>query len=117
MKGFIDLVFEQHGRFYLIDWKSNRLGPAPEDYGRERLATAMAEHDYDLQYHLYALAFHQYLRRRVADYEYDRDFGGICYVFLRGIDRRRGPEFGLFHDRPAPSLMHALGETLIPDYA
>jgi exodeoxyribonuclease V beta subunit len=117
MKGFIDLVFEQHGRFYLIDWKSNRLGPAPEDYGRERLATAMAEHDYDLQYHLYALAFHQYLCRRVANYEYDRDFGGICYVFLRGIDRRRGPEFGLFHDRPAPSLMHALGETLIPDYA
>jgi exodeoxyribonuclease V beta subunit len=26
MKGFIDLVFEQNGRFYPADWKSNFRG-------------------------------------------------------------------------------------------
>jgi exodeoxyribonuclease V beta subunit len=115
MKGFIDLVFEYHGRFYLVDWKSNRLGPALEDYQRNRLSAVMAEHWYHLQYHIYTLAFHQYLRRRVPGYDYARNFGGICYVFLRGVTSRRDPEFGLFYDRPAPPLVHALGEALITD--
>jgi exodeoxyribonuclease V beta subunit len=117
MKGFIDLVFEHRGRYYLVDWKSNRLGPAPEDYHQSRLGWVMREHLYHLQYHIYTLAFHQYLRRRVAGYEYGRDFGGVCYVFLRGVNCGRGPEYGLFSDRPAPRIVHALGEALIPDYA
>jgi exodeoxyribonuclease V beta subunit len=117
MKGFIDLVFEHRGRYYLIDWKSNRLGPAPEDYHPSRLGSVMAAHRYDLQYHLYTLAFHQYLRRSVPGYDYARDFGGVCYVFLRGVSRHHGPGVGLFCDRPEPGLVHALGATLIPDYA
>jgi exodeoxyribonuclease V beta subunit len=117
MKGFIDLVFEQHGRYYLVDWKSNRLGAAPEDYHRHRLGRAMREHLYDLQYHIYTLALHQYLRLRVPGYDYARDFGGVCYVFLRGVDRARVSEYGFFRDRPEPRLVHALGEALIPDYA
>jgi len=117
MKGFIDLVFEHRGRYYLIDWKSNHLGAAPEDYHPDRLRTVMREHLYDLQYHIYTLALHQYLRRRVPGYDYARDFGGVCYVFLRGVNCARGPEYGLFCDRPEPRLVHALGEALIPDYA
>jgi exodeoxyribonuclease V beta subunit len=117
MKGFIDLVFEHQGRFYLIDWKSNRLGSRLEDYHRNRLDAVMVEHWYHVQYYLYTLAFHQYLRNRVPGYDYARDFGGICYVFLRGVTRDEGPEFGLFHDRPAPALVQALGETLIERYA
>ena len=117
MKGFIDLVFEQLGRYYLVDWKSNRLGAAPEDYHCRRLGPVMREHLYDLQYHIYTLALHQYLRRRIPGYEYARDFGGVCYVFLRGVRRDRGPEYGFFRDRPDPRLVQALGEALIPDYA
>ena len=117
MKGFIDLVFEQRGRYYLVDWKSNRLGAAPEDYHCRRLGPVMREHLYDLQYHIYTLALHQYLRRRIPHYEYARDFGGVCYVFLRGVRRDRGPEYGFFRDRPDPRLVQALGEALIPDYA
>ncbi len=117
MKGFIDLVFEHGGRYYLIDWKSNRLGAAPGDYHHDRLNRVMRAHRYDLQYHLYTLALHQYLRGRVRSYEYARDFGGVCYVFLRGVSRTHGPDYGLFCDRPAPRLVRALGEALIPDYA
>jgi exodeoxyribonuclease V beta subunit len=117
MKGFIDLVIEHRGRYYLIDWKSNRLGAAPEDYHPNRLRRVMRTHLYDLQYHIYTLALHQYLRRRVPGYDYARCFGGVCYVFLRGVNRARGAEYGLFCDRPEPRLVHALGEALIPDYA
>lgn len=117
LKGFIDLVFTHRNRYYLIDWKSNRLGTAPADYHRSRLGGVMYEHLYDLQYHLYTLALHLYLRRRVAGYDYDRDFGGVCYVFVRGVDPARGPEYGLFRDRPEPRRIHALGALLIPDYA
>jgi exodeoxyribonuclease V beta subunit len=117
MKGFIDLVFEHRGRYYLIDWKSNRLGPGLEDYHFSRLSSVMAAHRYDLQYHLYTLAFHLYLRRCVSGYDYARDFGGVCYVFLRGVSPLQGPGAGLFCDRPEPSLIHALGAALIPDYA
>ena len=56
LKGFIDLVFEHRGRYYVIDWKSNHLGYAPSDYGPAELQAAMAEHSYHLQYLLYSLA-------------------------------------------------------------
>jgi exodeoxyribonuclease V beta subunit len=116
MKGFIDLVFEHRGRYFLIDWKSNRLGVAPEAYHHRHLGSVMRAHLYDLQYHIYALALHQYLRHRVPGYEYTGHFGGVCYVFLRGVSCTRGPDYGLFCDRPEPRLIHALGEALIPDY-
>ena len=46
----------------------------------------MAEHRYDLQYQLYTLALHRYLRHRLPDYDYRRHFGGVIYLFLRGVD-------------------------------
>jgi exodeoxyribonuclease V beta subunit len=117
MKGFIDLVFEHKGSYYLVDWKSNRLGASPEAYCQDSLRSAMREHHYDLQLHIYTLALHQYLRLRVPGYEYDRDFGGVCYVFLRGVSCERGPDYGIFCSRPEPHMVHALGEALIPGYA
>jgi exodeoxyribonuclease V beta subunit len=117
MKGFIDLVFEHRGRYYLIDWKSNRLGAAAEEYHPGRLGSVMAAHRYDLQYHLYTLAVHQHLRRCLPGYDYARDFGGVCYVFLRGVNPLFPAGSGLFCDRPEPGLVHALGAALIPDDA
>ena len=61
LKGFIDLVFEWQGRWYLLDYKSNHLGMSPADYGRPALERAMVEHRYDLQYQLYSLALHRLL--------------------------------------------------------
>jgi len=113
MRGFIDLVFEHGGRYYLIDWKSNHLGNRPEDYGRSALEDAMRGDLYVLQYHLYAVALHEYLKGRVRDYDYDRHFGGVFYVFLRGVDPLKGPDCGIFRDRPARELIEALSEGLV----
>ncbi|MDA9557689.1 exodeoxyribonuclease V subunit beta [Vibrio sp.] len=86
LKGFIDLIFEHQGQFYVLDWKSNHLGDHSECYQTEHLERVMIEHRYDFQYQLYSLALHRYLKTRIADYDYDRDFGGVFYLFLRGIE-------------------------------
>jgi exodeoxyribonuclease V beta subunit len=86
LKGFIDLVFRHEGRYYLLDYKSNWLGESAEAYTREAMAAAMQSHRYDLQYQLYTLALHRYLRHRIADYDYERHFGGVIYLFLRGVE-------------------------------
>jgi exodeoxyribonuclease V beta subunit len=113
MKGFIDLVFLFRGRYYLVDWKSNYLGPTAENYGAPHLAEAMAAHHYILQYLLYVLALNQYLATRVPDYAYEKHFGGVFYIFLRGVDPALGPEYGIFRDRPVRKLIETLSRELI----
>ncbi|MDQ6618430.1 MAG: exodeoxyribonuclease V subunit beta [Pseudomonadota bacterium] len=85
LKGFIDCVIEHDQRFYIVDWKSNHLGYRPEDYAREALDRAMVEHGYHLQHLLYTLAVHRYLARRLAHYRFDEHFGGVLYLFVRGV--------------------------------
>lgn len=104
--GFVDLLANQNGRWFVIDWKSNHLGAGPEAYAAAALERCMHEHDYVLQYHLYVLAVHLLLQRRVAGYHYDRHFGGVCYPFLRGV--RAGTADGLYVDRPPAALIAAL---------
>jgi exodeoxyribonuclease V beta subunit len=113
LKGFIDLVFSHNGRFYLIDWKSNLLGTDPESYRRERLGAVMARDYYILQYHLYALALHAYLGQRLPGYLYEEHFGGVFYVFLRGLRPDGDPDCGVFYDRPEQNFMQAMAGTLI----
>lgn len=116
LKGFIDLVFRHEGRYYLLDYKSNWLGESAEAYTREAMAAAMQSHRYDLQYQLYTLALHRYLRHRIAGYDYERHFGGVIYLFLRGVEADNSQQ-GIFTTRPDAALisqMDALfaGETL-----
>jgi exodeoxyribonuclease V beta subunit len=111
VKGFIDLVFEHAGRFYLLDWKSNWLGPRIEDYAPPSLEREMAERFYVVQYHLYAVALHLYLSRRLARYDFHDHFGGVFYLFLRGLDPAR-PEFGVFRDRPSRERVEQLTRLL-----
>jgi len=113
VKGFIDLVFRFDGRFYIVDWKSNWLGARTEDYGPMTLAREMAEHFYPLQYHLYTVALHQYLALRLPGYEYEKQFGGVFYLFVRGVDPVR-PELGVHRDRPAAALIKKLSGLLLP---
>jgi exodeoxyribonuclease V beta subunit len=106
--GVIDLVLEHAGRFYIADYKSNFLGGRLADYRREQLAAAVYERRYDLQYLLYTLALHRYLRRRLADYDYERHFGGVYYLFLRGMRPETGARYGVYFDRPGLALVEAL---------
>ncbi|MBP7868209.1 MAG: UvrD-helicase domain-containing protein [Acidobacteria bacterium] len=93
LSGAIDAVFRRGGRYYVLDWKSNRLGSRPEDYAEAALETAMVEHGYTLQRDLYALALHRHLRARLGGaYDPGRHVGGVFYLFLRGMapGRREG---------------------------
>ncbi|MBW2437736.1 MAG: UvrD-helicase domain-containing protein, partial [Deltaproteobacteria bacterium] len=94
LKGYIDLVFQYQDRIFLVDWKSNYLGPTIDSYRHDVLVDAMSAHFYILQYHLYVLALCQYLRLRNSAFRYEDGFGGAVYIFIRGIDHRRSPEFG-----------------------
>ena len=76
LRGFVDLVFEQEGRWYVVDWKSNFLGETVADYHPGRLRQVMEDHHYTLQFHLYALALHRHLAARLPGYDYERHFGG-----------------------------------------
>ncbi|QIX96486.1 exodeoxyribonuclease V subunit beta [Cedecea sp. FDAARGOS_727] len=107
LKGFIDLVFRWQGRYYLLDYKSNWLGEDSSAYTREAMAGAMQSHRYDLQYQLYTLALHRYLRHRMAGYDYQQHFGGVIYLFLRGVEQGK-PEQGIFATRPGVELIEAM---------
>ncbi len=102
MHGFIDLVFRHDGRYYLADYKSNRL----DDYGEQGLREAMREHHYPLQGLIYALALHRHLRLCLPDYRYEEHFGGLCYLFARGM--RPGTTAGIWFRRPEADLIAAL---------
>ncbi|SDS49719.1 DNA helicase/exodeoxyribonuclease V, beta subunit [Pseudomonas oryzae] len=104
-KGFIDLVFEHAGRYYVVDYKSNWLGESDAAYTAEAMASAVAEHRYDLQYVLYLLALHRQLQLRLPDYDYDTHVGGALYLFLRGS---QAPGQGIHHARPPRALIEAL---------
>ncbi|MFC1811842.1 exodeoxyribonuclease V subunit beta [Thermodesulfobacteriota bacterium] len=113
MKGYIDMIFRSKDCYYLVDWKSNFLGARIKDYGKKVLENTMRNDFYILQYYLYTLALHLYLRSRVADYRYETHFGGVFYVFIRGVDTHRGSDYGIYTDLPSPRLIEALEESLI----
>jgi exodeoxyribonuclease V beta subunit len=108
LKGYLDLVFEHEGRWYVADYKSNDLGPRSADYEPARLARAMVAHHYVLQYHLYVLAVHRWLQATLPGYDYERHFGGVLYLFLRGMRPEHPRGTGVFFDRPPARLVEAL---------
>jgi exodeoxyribonuclease V beta subunit len=113
MTGLIDLTYQHDGRWYVLDYKSNRL----PRYDTASLHEAMTHSEYDLQALIYTLALHRWLRFRLGDasdggaYDYGRDFGGIRYVFSRGIEldaSGEGPTRGVHARQFDPKLVHAL---------
>ncbi|MDW5377757.1 exodeoxyribonuclease V subunit beta [Halomonas sp. HP20-15] len=105
LKGFIDLVFEFEGRYYVADWKSNHLGPDDAAYSHEAMRLAVAEKRYDLQFALYLLALHRLLKSRLPDYDYDRHIGGSLTIFLRG---GMAESRGVYAERPPRELIEAM---------
>jgi exodeoxyribonuclease V beta subunit len=114
MKGFMDAVVQYGHRYYLLDWKSNHLGHHPESYDPQVLEKCMVEDDYFLQYHLYTVALNRLLAQKVEGYRYERHFGGVLYIFLRGITADPAERSGLFFAKPDALLISALDDLMIP---
>jgi exodeoxyribonuclease V beta subunit len=112
LRGFVDLVFEYDGRYFFLDYKSNYLGHEPESYAPGSLGRQMEHHHYVLQYHLYGLALKRYLSLRIPNFSWEQRFGGVFYLFLRGISPRHPAFSGVFRDRPGSAMLEALATAL-----
>lgn len=112
LKGFIDLVFMHEDRYYVLDYKSNQLGPLMRDYAPPQLAAAMAEAMYDLQALLYGVALHLALQQRLPGYDYERHCGGALYLFLRGMQPAT-PGSGVFAWRPTREMVERVAACLM----
>jgi len=103
LTGFIDLICEHQGRYYLLDYKTTSL----PDYQSANLTQAMYTHNYGLQYWLYTVVLHRYLQQRVPDYDYESHFGGVRYLFVRGMNPEQAMS-GVYQDRPDVTKLKAL---------
>ena len=106
--GFIDLICEYNGQYYVMDYKSNAL----EAYEQSNLIEAMREHNYGLQYWIYTLVLHQYLKNRLPDYSYEKHIGGVKYLFVRGMDESQANS-GVYQVKPEFSKVEQLAKLFI----
>jgi exodeoxyribonuclease V beta subunit len=106
LKGYVDLVFEHAGKWYVVDYKTNHLSDFVGEYDRERMTAAMTESHYFLQYHLYGLALSRFVARHQRGFDYERNFGGALYLFMKGM--RPGNGTGVFFEKPPLARMRAL---------
>ena len=114
LNGLIDLFFEYKGKYYILDWKSNYLGDHLSYYeGEDNMREAMNSGNYHLQYFIYSLAAKKYLEARLKDFNYERDFGGAIYVYLRGA--RKGKASGIYTNKPTVDQLEALEEAFRSD--
>ena len=120
LTGSIDLALRVDGRYVVVDYKTNWLGPPDAaltagDYGPDALVAAMQHSSYPLQALLYAVVLHRFLRWRLPGYDPETHLGGVVYLYLRGMC---GPETpiidgnptGVFSWRPPAALVIALSD-------
>ncbi len=110
MNGFIDLLFEYEGKYYILDWKSNFLGDQLDQYSTIATQDAMKNNNYHLQYMIYIIAVNKYLKSRMPSYNYNEHFGGVIYLFLRGV--RSDSSSGIFTSKPSIHLIEKVSEIL-----
>jgi exodeoxyribonuclease V beta subunit len=109
MNGKIDLFFEHGGKYWIIDWKTNWLGRQYSAYNHEALTADMIAKTYLMQASIYALAVDKYLKFRLPDYDYGHHFGGVFYLYVRGMDGLT-PGHGVFKMRPEYDFIRELSE-------
>ena len=107
LHGFIDVVARHGERWYVMDYKSNRLGDNIRAYSANALQEAIHAHGYHVQYLFYLTALHRFLRLRLPDYDYERHIGGVFYLFVRGMSPDM-PGHGLYHDAPTRACIEAI---------
>ncbi|MDP1836421.1 MAG: UvrD-helicase domain-containing protein [Chlamydiales bacterium] len=103
IKGFIDLVLTYNNRYYIVDWKSNWLGPNVEDYNQDKLHQVMLQHGYHLQARLYTEALRRYISL-FDDRPFEQCFGGMYFLFLRGM-RSESPNSGVYIVNPLEAAL------------
>ena len=109
MVGYIDLFFRHNDKYYIVDWKTNYLGDKSEDYNQDALKDSILQSMYFLQYHIYTVAVDLFLEKGIEGYDYERDFGGVFYVYTRGVD---GLGNGISFDRPEGKFIRAFRQWL-----
>jgi exodeoxyribonuclease V beta subunit len=110
MTGFMDLMFEHNGKYYILDWKSNHLGNDVNNYREEGMKNAMDSSNYHLQYMIYTVALKRWLESRLPDFDFEKHFGGVIYVFLRGV--RENGDTGIYTASPDKELIDQLDKAL-----
>ena len=110
MTGLVDLTFRHNDRYYIADYKSNYLGSTASHYGQQEIAESMTSHQYHLQYLIYTVAVHRLLAKKIAGYDYDTHFGGVYYLFMRGMNANNSN--GVFSTRPSRALIEQLDAML-----
>lgn len=109
--GFVDLFFIHNDKYYIVDWKSNFLGNELIHYQNQNLEDAMTSNNYHLQYYFYSLACHHYLQQHLgSSYNYEDDFGGVAYYFLRG--NRSNTTSGIYFYKPSIDEIEHLRKSL-----
>jgi exodeoxyribonuclease V beta subunit len=103
LTGFIDIVFEHESRYFVLDYKSNKL----PNYSQKSITQSMLSHRYEVQYTLYVLALHRLLKSRLPNYNYEQHVGGAIYLYLRGIDQLGQ---GVYVNKPPYDLIRQLDE-------
>ena len=106
LKGLMDLVFRHKGKYYLLDWKSNRLNGHEDGFSEHGIEAEMMDHHYILQYHIYLVGLLRFLKSRIHDFDYSIHFGGVYYLFVRGIGSDSSK--GIFYDLPDEDLLKQL---------
>ncbi|QMU99388.1 exodeoxyribonuclease V subunit beta [Borrelia sp. A-FGy1] len=87
IKGIIDLIFKINNKVYILDYKTNYLGQSIKDYNLRNLKKIMIQEQYDLQYKIYALGIKKILFKNIE--KYNKNFGGIIYLFTRAFKERK----------------------------
>lgn len=110
MHGKIDLFFEYRDKYYILDWKSNYLGPTLADYETSAIQASMNQNNYHLQYHIYTLAVCKYLALRKPNFTYQQHFGGVIYLYVRGL--RPEKHTGIFFHKPDEKVLQQFNQLL-----
>lgn len=114
MKGSLDLVAKfttkQGDKFFMIDYKSNYLGDTFGDYTQDSILKSIFEARYDVQILFYSLALYRFLKCTLHDFLYEKDFGGVMYLYLRGMNSNNTVSPGQFYVRPSEELIKRLSD-------
>ncbi|VAX76719.1 exodeoxyribonuclease V subunit beta [Buchnera aphidicola] len=109
--GIIDLIFYWNKKYYIIEYKSNWLGPNKNYYTHNNIQKEIMQYRYDLQYQIYSLSIHRYLKNKIKDYQYHIHFGGIFYLFIRGINNKDNTT-GIYFFKPPYNLIYQIDNLL-----
>ena len=111
LTGIIDLIFVKDDKYYLLDYKTNYLGENFVDYETQKIKTNIKENYYDLQYYIYSLFLDFYLKKNLKNYSYENNFGGVIYLYLRGINSKNSS--GIFFTKPSFDKISKLSKCLL----